>query len=213
MRERQNTDRGMTLIEIMVVVAIVGIVATMTISAMGSSTRKANVNNFLGTFAAEITNARWAAARRGCPVVLVLSSDGKQVELRAYAEPGDTTIDLTAINTFPLDQAGIVELDRREFDNTAIVPEQTAFQIPMTFPFQGLHSSIPTSTTGCTFCNVYGSDVRGGVRVQPDGQVQIPGAGSFGGGFIYATPTVDPSRRYGAVGVLAPSGMVRVFTY
>jgi prepilin-type N-terminal cleavage/methylation domain-containing protein len=74
MRPRNNASRGYTIIEILVVVAIIGIMSLVTVPAMVNFQRANTVKAALRSFTSDIRNCRQRAISRNSQVRLELDS-------------------------------------------------------------------------------------------------------------------------------------------
>ena len=95
MRPRNNASRGYSLIEILVVVAIIGIMSLVTVPAFMNFQRSSAVKAQLRAFTSDIRNCRQRAITRNAEVRLELDSTNGY---RFYERPNAGT--WSALNTF-----------------------------------------------------------------------------------------------------------------
>jgi len=88
MRPRYNASRGYSIVEILVVVAIIGIMSLVTVPAFMNYQRSAAIKSQLRSFTADIRNARQRAISRNSEVRLELES---QTLYRFYEKPNAGT--------------------------------------------------------------------------------------------------------------------------
>jgi type IV fimbrial biogenesis protein FimT len=88
MRPRNNASRGYSIVEILVVVAIIGIMSLVTVPAFMNYQRSASIRASMRSFASDIRNCRQRAISRNSEVRLELDSSNIY---RFYEKPNAGT--------------------------------------------------------------------------------------------------------------------------
>lgn len=78
--------RGTTLLELLVVLVILGVIAGVTAAALGAPAHDVATRDSVGAARARIQEARLQAGRAGHPVPLVLTLEGRLIEVTAMPD-------------------------------------------------------------------------------------------------------------------------------
>ncbi len=174
---RSTARRGFTLVEMMVVVAVIGIAAAMTVFAFGRQKPRRQLDGVALELRAQLGGARQAALATGTPVAAVVFPDfvsrtgtGRIV----FYRDGDFSLfsSAAAVNLDNLDAAAPVAdgrseiLETLDLDNGVVVgpPTGQGSSAILPAPFAGIAINV-----ACPFCT--GTDRRGAIVFHPNGTV------------------------------------------
>lgn len=215
---------GFTLIEVMIVVALIGLLAALAGPAMIYGTRRARANNAIFESTSLTTVAQMRATSAGVPQYVIWYSGklGSGVVLLERADPAPTwaSVDLTS-------RAGLTtSLGGRIIDHTAF--EDGVVYLPLDPPpvpsmvggFPAPFTAIPIAAAGagdlleaCTFCTAASGGSLGALRFHPNGSATMATAANASGGALalgnLQGTNTGPTTKVLAISV--PSGMVRIF--
>jgi prepilin-type N-terminal cleavage/methylation domain-containing protein len=174
---RPTARRGFTLIEMMVVVAVIGITTAMTVFAFGRQKPRRQLDGMALELRAQLMGARQVALASGTPVAAVVFPDlvtGSGTGRIVFYRDGDFSLFSTAaaVNLDNLDAAAPAVGGRSEIvetldlDNGVVVGPATGqgASAVMPAPFGGIAINV-----ACLFCT--GADRRGAIVFQPNGTV------------------------------------------
>jgi prepilin-type N-terminal cleavage/methylation domain-containing protein len=233
-----RADAGMTLVEMMVVVAIVGILATMAVVELLYGTGRARLNNATWEISALSSVAQMRAAARGFPNYIVFyEADGETGVLHLEREERSGIANLVWNTVDPLDPDTFVGTvippapvptvrvhDRLRFSGPwgrrgMRFESLAGFSLAARPPYWAI-STTPAGASGlmaaCSFCEAGGNgSFLGAIRYAPDGTVSIetgPGAPlSMGGGAVaLATDSADEAGHPRLIAFSMPTGAVNV---
>jgi prepilin-type N-terminal cleavage/methylation domain-containing protein len=229
--KRTRANAGMTLLEIMVVVAIVGILATMAVVEVLYGTGRARLNNATWEISALSSVARASAMGRGRPNYLVFYQSGgesgvlhfEREEHSGIVDPLWVAVDPTDPDTFAAAGVTVRVHDRLRFTGGwgrgGMRFEALAGFPPMNDPYKAI-TKDPAGASGlmaaCSFCTAGANgSVLGAIRYAPDGTASIEtGPGSplrFGGGAVaLAADRPDEAGHPRMIAFSVPTGAVNV---
>lgn len=217
-------SRGFTLLEVMITVAIAGIMLAISVMAVSGLGSRARASTFLGELALDIPATRLIAGRYSQPAVLVFNCDTNganegQNGYWIYREVVPGQINLADLSTLPAPSANLarekfVPMGRCVLAAPKPTNSLSKFHASINyFPWKTLFVAADAQTLSCTFCSTYNSTAsRGAIRVLPDGRMFMSfGGDTKGGGVIFARSQLDSGLVDQALGILVPSGMTRLF--
>jgi len=165
MRERRRASRGFTLLEMIVVMAIAGLLLGIALPFFGTITRRARVDSEARTISIALLQARGQAIRRGRNVYVEISTDPLKA---SYHTPIVFVDNLASGTQGAYDGADTIVArseiafgaarDRILIDDANKVAPSTASQT-IEYIFTPFGSMAPSSTTK----SVYVGDVNGNV--------------------------------------------------
>jgi prepilin-type N-terminal cleavage/methylation domain-containing protein len=229
--KRTRVSAGMTLLEIMVVVAIVGVLATMAVVEILYGTARARLNNATWEISALNSVAQMRATSRGLPNYLLFYEAGSETgvihfereERSGILNPDWSAVDPTNPNTFASAGVPVRVHDRIRFTG-AWGRGGTRFEALGGFltpprPYTAINTA-PAGASGlmaaCSFCRAGASgSVLGAIRYASDGTVSIetgPDAPlRFGGGAVaLAADRPDEAGRPRLIAFSVPTGDINV---
>jgi prepilin-type N-terminal cleavage/methylation domain-containing protein len=217
----RSRSAGLTLVELLVVVAILGILATLAGLAVFHGTARVRVSNAAFEVGALYTAAQMRATSMGVPHYLVFHDDGtgfgvylleRPDSLGTYNWASDDVMNTAAVGGIrhehlrPSSEVGFLDLGASGPAGLRTLPA----------PFD----SIPLTPSGpgrllggCSFCTEGTGGTRGVIRFSPDGTVRVMTGGTEAGGVIAFAPDSrgGPSGPPRWVVIAAPAGAIRVF--
>jgi prepilin-type N-terminal cleavage/methylation domain-containing protein len=218
----QFRARGITLIELLVGVAIIGILATLAGTAVLHGTARARVSNAAFEVGALYAAAQLRATSRGVPHYVVFHDDGTDFGVYLLERPD-------ALG--PYDWAAADVVDAVQVQGTRVEHLRLSSERGLGFmdldapplqprPLPAPFSSIPLTAAGrggllggCSFCTTGTGGTRGVLRFSPDGTVRVvTGSIETGGAIAFAPDTRGGQSGAPRVVVIAsPAGAVRIF--
>lgn len=222
------SHRGFTLVEVMVAVAILGILAMLATTFMVYGTGRARLNNAAFEVTAMLSVAQIRATSTGVPHYAVFFQEGPRagVYLLERADNPLAPVDWTTADlTNALEKVGGTVRDRILLATSDTAAVDFAVLDSATLPISALpepFAAIPLTPGGsstplakaCSFCVAGGvGGTRGVLRFNPDGTVRVMTAQAPGGGVIALTPNTEQQRNLHTrlVVISAPAGVFRVF--
>ncbi|HZA13866.1 MAG TPA: prepilin-type N-terminal cleavage/methylation domain-containing protein [Myxococcaceae bacterium] len=197
---RFRRQSGFTLIEAMVVVAIIGILAAIGVAALTSARERGAAENAANDLVSQLNAARTRAAERGVPVWFIVYPDLKrgggaggpgayfvyEDTGLAFATSGAGAVGTRRYDTFsppddiqaaPGDPGRLVESVYLEsYSNRQGVSFGVASGLSFAAPFDGLDATF-TGAGVCNFCS--GTPSRGAIVFMPEGSVRfVDGSGT-----------------------------------
>lgn len=219
--------RGFTLVEVMVVVAIIGILAMLATSFMVFGTGRARLNNAAFEVTSMLSVAQIRATSTGVPHFAVFFQEGAVagVYLLERADDPLAPVDWkTADISNALEKVGgsVRERILLTTSDTAAVDFAVldGSKLPISAlpePFAAISLSPGGSgsslSRACSFCITGGAGgTRGVLRFNPDGTVRVMTTSALGGGVIALTPNTEQRNLHTRLVVIsAPAGVFRVF--
>lgn len=220
---------GFTIVETMVVVAIVTIIASMTVTGLVTAKNNATRRSFVSSLYGQLVSARARALSRQRPQIIVLIAPPNSHATYGYYyfEEGDATtpprvLSASSLSTlvsvldpyqFTTSPVGYTLrlLDSSQMSTSPFYESSDAWNgAPLPFPWNRIPST-PTSPIitvgGCSFC----SSGKGAVAFLPDGQAVFsdPSSNAAGGLVVISVTGSPSSTTLSAVGI-SPSGLSQV---
>jgi prepilin-type N-terminal cleavage/methylation domain-containing protein len=218
---------GFTLVEVMVAVAIVGILAMLATSFMVFGTGRARLNNAAFEVTSLLSVAQIRATSTGVPHYAVFFQEGAVAGLYLLERADDPLAPVdwkTADISNALEKVGGSVRERILLTTSETASVDFAVldgsKLPIASlpePFAAISLSPGGSGTSlaraCSFCITGGAGgTRGVLRFNPDGTVRVMTTSALGGGVIALTPNTDQRNLHTRLVVIsAPSGVFRVF--
>lgn len=220
--------RGFTLVEVMVAVAILGILAMLAVTVMVYGAGRARLNNAAFEVTSMLSVAQIRATSTGVPHYAVFFQEGATSGVYLLERPDEG---LPALNWTTEDISNELEkVGGRVRDRILLASSDTAavdFAVldGATLPIAKLpepFTAIPLTSGGsasplsraCSFCVDGGTGgTRGVLRFNPDGTVRVMTVNALGGGVIALRPNTEQQRNLHTrlVVISAPAGVFRVF--
>jgi prepilin-type N-terminal cleavage/methylation domain-containing protein len=206
---RVQTQRGFTLLEIAIALAIVTILAALSFAALGAMKKRASYTNVTTEAAMAVRRMRAEALGRGVSTVFVVDTmGGRWWGLEAPAA-GFTLADLDA---FDPDAPGEVIASGTLPEDVKFGPTAHLPALPAPFAGVPMTSSQAPTFTFCSFCRDTGSNKGfGGVVFSSNGTASFLGAPNAVGHQFSLRGTQDALTRTFTVAIIGRSGVVEVF--
>jgi prepilin-type N-terminal cleavage/methylation domain-containing protein len=227
---------GFTLLEIMVTIAIIGILTTLALAGLDRLRKAADLSASLHTMVAHVSEARMQAMRRAVPVMLLVyvpepadnakkckagasqgSADGQNcVNYFMFVDGGPTYLtDLESTGTLPdYDPLGTspatggdTVLERVMWGPAANLVTAPTAPPP---PFQNVDVA-----GACSFCQLTSNVAKfanmkmGALSFQPDGTIKMTGGHHYGGSLNFISSNLVGGNR--TLAITMPLGAARVF--
>ena len=210
-----RAQKGFTLIELMIVVAIIAVLAGMMISLMPNATRRARLNGSTMDVMTQLMAARQQAQARGRDVVVAIvqganvaqcvggMADTNCVRYVVF-EDTDSTFSNTTVATFdpasPSADGGLKVIEQGTLDRFVAMGLGDLTYTAPAAPY----ASLPAPDAGgCSFCAVAG---RGYVRFTADGTAFVETPASAAGATLFFTTGGQKETR--GIAVTMPTGQV-----
>lgn len=220
--------RGFTLVEVMVAVAILGILAMLATTLMVFGTGRARLNNAAFEVTSLLSVAQIRATSTGVPHYAVFFQEDAAagVYLLERADDPAAPIDWKTVDiSKELEAVGGTVRERILLATSDTAAVDFAVLDGSKLPISALpepFSAIALTPGGtgsplaqaCSFCVTGGAGgTRGVLRFSPDGTVRVMTTTALGGGVIALTPNTEQQRNLHTrlVVISAPAGVYRVF--
>lgn len=207
MQVRAAGGRGFTIVEMMVVVAIIGVVATITIGALGGLKQRGTYVAASGDLLVGIRRTRAEAYGRGNTTIFVVDSIGGR--WWSIADPNDTFSLATFDPASPAAAAGVVLLDNGTFPTgVSFGPAAGYGALPRPF-------AIITATSPCSFCKSGApNDGFGAISFRTTGGATFAGAvgaATAAGGSVVVQGTATAGKYTMAIAVVGRTGASQTY--
>jgi prepilin-type N-terminal cleavage/methylation domain-containing protein len=212
-------NRGFTLIELMVVVAITGIVAAVVVWQGRSARQAAGVAGAAYDLALQIAGLKARAMGDGRDYLLVVADAADPVGCQYQeAQCGRVLVLREPLPGFAIENYSVdPPIANATFDDAGPLPRNTRFDLASTWraprPFDAVVAWNPAIRTSCA-----GGRACFAIRFTAEGEVrpELPGGGVVPAGFAFvigpvAAPSAAAERR--AVFVSFPTGIVRTAAF
>lgn len=212
---RLRSRAGFTLIEAMIVVAIVGVLATLAGTALLYGTRRARLQNAAFEIQSMFSVAQMRAASSGYPNYVIFYDTGSKVGVAQLERTDSANLDWTSVNPANLEAQGarLNNFDLSSTNVNLITPSSWGASLPAPF------ASVPIAASGsgligaCTFCVAATGGTLGALKFLPNGTMEIATGGDFlSGGAVGLQVSEGGITRTRIIAVTAPVGTVRVFS-
>ena len=205
---KTNQRGGFTLIEIGIVIALVAVLASLSVVAFNNLQNTAKMKNIAGDFAGTLAHAQSRAmARQRTQLIVIDAIPGTSKTFGFYhyedaKQPSPNISDSTAINTIvtsmTLSQASsapspyvLLWVDEGFQNKDQFLRATNAWGGTLPFPF----ASLSTNTTnGCSFCSSVG---RGAIAFLPTGRAIFSDGNALGGLVMFRSLSSSGSGKTG----------------
>lgn len=213
---RQRSRAGFTLIEAMIVVAIIGVLATLAGTALLYGTRRARLQNAAFEIQSMFSVAQMRAASSGYPNYVIFYDTGSKVGVAQLERKTNANLDWTTVNPDNLEAQG-ARLNHFDLSSTQVnLVAPSTWGVTLPAPF----ASVPLTVGGggglrsaCTFCIAATGGSLGALKFLPDGTMEVATGGDFlSGGAVGLQISEGGITRTRVIAVTAPVGTVRVFS-
>jgi prepilin-type N-terminal cleavage/methylation domain-containing protein len=211
---------GFTLVEVMVVVAIIGVLASVSVATLSRMQPRMDVMSALDDLSATLSQAQARAQSRGGDVWVIILPTGAGTSTRergGFLVYEDLDRDLN-FSTFDLDNNGVPTLAPEAGDQVlnqtwyGREPFRGRIQLGLNAG-QGFALNVPFSGAAatCNFCSNNLGTLRGAIVFQADGEVRlVDGAGLPVANLNAGILTLSSSSERGALAIAPATGFTRV---
>ncbi|PTL77654.1 GspH/FimT family pseudopilin [Vitiosangium sp. GDMCC 1.1324] len=217
--KRERRDGGFTLIEVMVVVAIIGVLTALSMVAYDSVGKRGALQNAAFDLQGTLTLARSEAVSRGYPIWIVLYTTASRKAPTGTTGQGAFLMVEDTKNDFVRAPAGLFALPLKSAVGVPSVYflEDYSKQVRFEAATPGVAGrySQPFSTLNvqtCGFCS--GTPLRGAIVFNPDGSARfVDGQGQYiaVANQALAFSSLDRKNQY-LFAISGPSGYVAAFS-
>lgn len=219
LRQHTQRRRGMTMLEVLIVIAILGIIGALAVGIMNRMTPRANFSSNSAEIVGSLAEAQGlalATQRNVWLMVFISTANSADSGFLIYEDP-DGDFDFASYGpsgsgstaTFAVQETGDRIVASRYF-------REPPFDGKIRFATSGttfkLTAPFSTDVTPCSFCTSSGGFLKGAVVFEPSGETRFiaaDGTDSDARIGVLGLTNTDGTERAG-IGIASASGMVRL---